>query len=216
MNEQAVNEQRIVKDHLDLLPLAFRRKMLRHARRRQWSIVLGVCAISALAICLGQHWEYQIRHQGLEARRLRAAPLETVQAQNAELRKRLARIRNDQQLRADLESEQLAFHLLVTVSRSAAACSDGVQVQQFSFSRNRSTVSAAPGNTAGQPGQSEQTEIETLVMTVKGIGTDNLMVSRFVVALRDSQVFDKVDLKSSMGTTGQTRGLRSFVVECTL
>jgi hypothetical protein len=209
------------KDCLDLLPLAFRRKMLRRTRIRQWSVVLGVCVALALAICIGQHCEYRFIRQKLEARRLRAAPLEALQAQNAELRKRLVRIRKDQQLRAELESEQLAFHLLATVSRSAATCADGVQVQQFSFSRTRSTVTAAPANTAGagQPGQSaqpEQTEIEKLVMTVKGIGADNLIVSRFVVALRDSQVFDKVDLKSSMGGAGQARGIRTFVVECTL
>lgn len=216
-----MNEKKVVKDRLDLLPPAFRRKMLRQTRRRQWSIVLGVCSVFTLAICFGQHQECRLRQQGLEARRLRAAPLEAVQTQNIELRKRLVRIRNDQQLRAELESEQVAFHLLATVSRSAATCSDGVQVQQFSFSRTRSAVSAAPANTApanpaGQESQPQQTEIETLVMTVKGIGADNLMVSRFVVALRDSQVFDKVDLKSSMGSTGQARGVRSFIVECTL
>ncbi len=211
-----MNEQQGIKDRLDLLPMAFRRKMLRHARRRQWSIVLGAFAVLALVICISQYYECQLRQQGLEARRLRAAPLENVRAQNSELGKRLARIHSDQQLRAELESEQLAFHLLATVSRSAATCSDGVQVQQFSFSTTRSTASAPPANPAGQTGQPEQTEIETLVMTVKGIGADNLMVSRFVVALRDSQVFDKVDLKSSMGAAGQARGIRSFIVECTL
>lgn len=223
-----MNEQTGIKDRLDLLPPAFRRRMLRHARRRQWSTILGVCAVFSLAICIGQHYECQIRQQGLEARRLRAAPLDAVQLQNVELRKRLARIRKDQQLRAELESEQVAFHLLATVSRSAAACIDGVQVQQFSFSRTKSTVSTAPANAGAQPsqpappsqtgqtGQPEKTEIETLVITVRGIGADNLMVSRFVVALRDSQIFEKVDLKSSMGGAGQARGVRSFVVECTL
>jgi hypothetical protein len=218
----AVTEKAVVKDRLDLLPLAFQRKMLRHSRIRQWSVVLGACFLVALAIWIRQHYEYQLRQQGLDARRLRAAPLQTVQTQNVELRKRLAQMRQEQQLRAELESEQIAFHLLATVSRSAATCSDGVQVQQFSFSRTRSIVNSQPSNTQpssadGQPGQPDQkTEIETLVMTVKGIGADNLMVSRFVVALRDSQVFDKVDLKSSMGGAGQARGIRAFVVECTL
>jgi hypothetical protein len=205
-----------VKDRLDLLPLAFRRKRLRHARLRQWGIVLGVCAAFALAICGQQHYELQLRQQGLQARRLRAAPLETVKAQNADLRLQLARIHDEQQTRAELESEQLAFHLLATVSRSAASCIDGVQVQHFSFSRTKTRVSSPAANADGQPGQPEQTEIETLLMTVKGIGTDNLVVSRFVVALRDSQVFEKVDLKSSVGGAGQIRGIRSFVVECSL
>ncbi len=221
-----MNAQAEIKDRLDLLPKAFRRKMLRHARRRQWSIILGTCAVLSLAVCIIQHYEYQYRQQELEARRLRAAPIESLQSQTVELRKRLAKLRDEQQLRSELESEQLAFHLLATVSRSAAACVDGVQVQQFTFSRTRSTVTTAPSNADGQPRPPEQTEIESLVMTVKGIGADNLMVSRFVVALRDSQVFEKVDLKSSVGSAaaghvnpgngGQARSLRSFIVECTL
>lgn len=217
MNDNPADNQRLPqKDRLDLLPLSFQRKMLQQSLVRRWSIALAVCAALAVAIFIRQHHEYQLARQVLESRRLRAAPLETVQTQNAEIQKRLARIREDQQLRAELESEQLAFHLLATVSRSAATCSDNVQVQQFSFSRTRSTVTTQPSNTDGQSSQPEQTEIETLVMTVKGIGADNLTVSRFVVALRDSQMFDKVDLKSSTGGTGLVRGIRAFVVECTL
>ena len=205
-----------MKDRLDLLPLAFHRKMLWHSRYRQWSIATGLCAVVAFAACVRQHHELQVRQKALELRRLQAAPLQTVQTQNDELRKRLAQFRDDQQLRVELESEQLAFHLLSTVSRSAATCIDTVQVQQFSFSRTRSIVNAQPSKTDGQPDHPMHTEIETLVMTVKGIGADNLTVSRFVVALRDSQVFDKVDLKSSMGGAGLSHGVRSFVVECTL
>lgn len=217
INEQpGVPEQPGFKDRLDLLPLTFQRKMLRHARIRQWSVVLGVCALLALAIGIQQHHEDRARQKALELRRLRATPLQAVQMQNDEFRKRLARLRDDQQLRVELESEQLAFHLLATVSRSASTCIDTVQVQQFTFSRTRSTVNTQPALIDGQPGPPEQTEIETLVMTVKGIGADNLTVSRFVVALRDSQVFEKVDLKSSMGGAGPVRGIRAFVVECTL
>jgi hypothetical protein len=205
-----------MKDRLDLVPLAFRRKMLWRSRCRQWGIATGLCAVVAIVVCVRQYHELQVRQKALAFRRLQAAPLEAVQTQNDELRKRIARYRDEQQLRVELESEQLAFHLLSTVSRSAATCIDGVQVQQFSFSRSRSTVSAQSANSERQSGLSDQTEIETLVMTVKGIGADNLTVSRFVVALRDSQVFDKVDLKSSMGGTGPARGVRTFVVECTL
>ena len=205
-----------MKDRLDLVPLAFRRKMLWSSRCRQWGIATGLCAVAVLAVSVRQYHDLHVRQERLELRRLQAAPVEAVQSQNEELRKLLAQYRDEQQLRAELESEQLAFHLLATVSRSAATCIDGVQVQQFSFSRTRSTVSAQPAIPEGQSGHSEQTEVETLVMTVKGIGADNLTVSRFVVALRDSQVFDKVDLKSSMGGTGPARGIRSFIVECTL
>ena len=217
MNEQrGMDEQRTIKDRLYLLPLVFQRKLLRHSRIKQWSVATGLCAVVAFAACVRQHHKYQVRQKVLDLRRLQAAPLQTVQTQNDELRKRLARFRDDQQLRVELESEQLAFHLLSTVSRSAATCIDTVQVQQFSFSRTRSTVNTQPSNTDGQQGHPEQIEIETLMMTLKGIGADNLTVSRFVVALRDSQVFDKVDLKSSMGGAGPARGIRAFVVECTL
>jgi hypothetical protein len=217
MNDSSVaNELYADKDRLDLLPLAFQRKVLRRAIVRRWVIVLGVCAALAVAIFMRQHHEDKLLQQALEIRRLRAGPLQALQSQKDALRKQLARIREDQQLRVELESEQLAFHLLATVSRSAATCIDNVQVQQFSFSRTRSAVTTQPVKTDGQSGQPEQTEIETVVMTVKGIGADNLTVSRFVVALRDSQMFDKVDLKSSVGGAGMARGIRSFVVECTL
>jgi hypothetical protein len=139
-----------------------------------------------------------------------------VQTQNEELRKRLARYRDDERMHGELISERLAFHVLSTVSRSAAECIDGVQVQQFSFSRTRSAVNTQPSNAETLSGRAEQSEIESIIMTVKGIGADNLTVSRFVVALRDSQAFDKVDLKSSTGGAGPAPGVRAFVVECSL
>ncbi|MBI3866015.1 MAG: PilN domain-containing protein [Planctomycetia bacterium] len=205
-----------MKDRLNLLPLAFQRNTLRRTQIRQWSVAAGICGILVASIGLFQHYELHRLEQGLQMRRLRAEPLEALRTQNEQQRNRLALLLDDQKVLAELESEQLAFHLLSTVSRSAASCTDGVQVQQFSFSRSKSIVKSPQTGATAPSDQQQTTEVETLVMTVKGIGADNLTVSRFVVALRDSLLFEKVDLRSSTGGQGPVRGVRSFVVECTL
>ena len=48
----------------------------------------------------------------------------------------------------------------------------------------------------------------------KGIGTDNLSVARFVVALRATGGFDRVELKSSLKQALGERQIAGYIVEC--
>ena len=53
-----------------------------------------------------------------------------------------------------------------------------------------------------------------MAVTLQGIGVNNLAVARFVVALRETKAFDRVELKSSAETGSADSPACSYLVEC--
>ena len=205
-----------MKDRVNLLPFGFRRKLLFRRAAKRWGLAAALCSIVLGLMGVREYRELRLQQQGLALRQMRAEPLEMLKSHNARLAEKLKLLAERETLLGELESGHFALQLLSAVSRSAAAGDDGVHVQHLGLSRVTTRVvdKSAPEPKPGE--RRPETEIETLVVTVKGIGADNLAVARFVVALRDTGLFEKVDLKSSTLGADASRGVRSYIVECML
>lgn len=202
-----------MKDHLNLLPISFRRRLLFQRRIREWLAIWGAALIAAISLSVPGWLELHNRLRDLEERRRQVLPVQTLITQNDRLRRRITDLKSSQSLLKELETEHLTFHVLGVVSRSAAVCDGRVQVQFFSFDRSQSSLPADPGK--------DQTKAppvveERLVLSLKGISVDNLAVARFVVALRESELFSSVDLKSLAGAPTASPGVRTYLIECAL
>ena len=57
---------------------------------------------------------------------------------------------------------------------------------------------------------------EVTTLTLNGIADGNITLSRFVGLLRDSQVFQTVELVSSIGAGQETVRTQSYLVKCSL
>jgi hypothetical protein len=51
-------------------------------------------------------------------------------------------------------------------------------------------------------------------VTITGAALDNLAVARFVVLLRQTGAFDRVELKSSEGKAPASQHVCSYIIEC--
>lgn len=209
-----------MKRHLNLLPWTFQRRMLVRRRLGQWS---AVCVVSTML--LGGVWLWEARARDLEQSAIdnlerRASPILGMMQRNQKIEQRLKLLEGGQSLLGELEPEQLSYHLLAAVSKSASQCSGRIQVQQFTLERTQQAKDSVKDAAKAPPkegaAQKEPETEEVCKVTIKGIGTDNLAVAQFVAALRESSLFQKVELKSAVGGADARGQGRSYIIECSL
>jgi Tfp pilus assembly protein PilN len=210
-------------DQMNLLPWGFRLRLLAYTRLRQWLIVWGV-AVAVLAaygtVQTSRLHSQRARSQVLDAQ---CQPLRAMAAENKVISQRVAEISGRQSLLTTLDAAQYPLRLVGIVSQSTAATESRLFVEELGLTR--SFVAAAPtvkppaGETSSAPSAAPAAQpppsVERLRLTLTGIAADDLAVARFIAALRDAQVFDSVELKSSIGTDWKQGLARKYEVECT-
>ena len=206
-----------MKRHLNLLPWQCRRRTLLRQRLRSWSV--GWAAIGLLCCVLyGAEWVRLSRvQQDLAESQRRAASVQAVDQQNGKLKREVARLQEDVDKFGHLKNERLGIHLLGAVSQSWNVCGGKIQVQKMALRESFVQENASPDK-AVKPASATPAKppllqkIQTLSLT--GVAVNNLAVSQFVAALRDSGAFVRVDLKSSKGKDEREAIAHVYQVEC--
>ncbi len=199
-------------DHCNLLPFEFQRRLLFRSRLWQWSLVWG--ATTAAVLLLATHRvNYLLGHESrLQHMEQRCEPLRQLVAENRELQQRLREMNSRELLAGELDGARYPLELLGFVSRTAHAFGDQLHVRHFSLSH----VARPPKPASkSQDVPVASTEPETICLTLGGLATDGLTIARFVTALRESRVFESVELKSSIpGRVGDIPS-REYQLTCT-
>lgn len=197
-----------MKTSLNILPYALRRRQMVRLRLFQWCFIWAAAAAAASSIFYRTKYvPYQACRAALQARARKYAPLkklqtdlDTMQAQMDDLQKREA-------LALSLADDLPAITLLGITSRAARQNEGSVYVAQMSLDQKATPETLEErGASAGHKRRG--------VLTLRGAGVDGLSVPRFVAALRDSGVFDTVELKSTGIQTANGTEARSYLVEC--
>ena len=106
--------------------------------------------------------------------------------------------------------------LLGVVSQSARRCEGRLVVQHLTFERK--DKQHTEGNRPPQPGDPKRLVPDRQdswgCATILGDAMDNVAVATFVVGLRDSGLFRKVELKSCLRSPTAGREIRSYLLEC--
>jgi len=195
-----------MKTHLNLLPWQFRCRLLARSRVRHWSVVWAISCLILVGVCGLTHLQLEAGRRDLQVQRDKSAPLKALQTQNEQIRARLAQLHSHQSLLVLLDRTQQPLWLIGLVSRHARNGGGRLQVQDFSLKQ----LQPAPRS------RTEGIDRNDLAhLTLKGIAVDDLAVARFIVGLRDSGIFDSVELKSSIGTQVKNKSAREYLVECT-
>jgi Tfp pilus assembly protein PilN len=197
-----------MKTSLNLLPPGNLLGNLAVVRLCQWALVWMVLA----AVLAGSYWsrrgEAQADLETLRARQRQYAPTELLEAELRKIKQQLAALRSAQLSAGSLVDDRPALTLLGAVSRSAAATQGGLWVQKLAVKPQTGGDGRRTAVTSGA-GPAPTT------VSLQGIAQDNLAVARFLAALRDSELFERVELKSAVEQTVGERALRSYLVECT-
>lgn len=187
-----------MRTYLNLLPAAVKRQQLISQRIRQWSVALVIGLILLSLHAWGQ-WTHHCRRQArLEALQAEAQPVLAMQQESDQLRGEIDQLKQREAIVLQLADERPVLPLLGIVSHAASRCSGGVRVLKFQLEK-----SAEPANAERRR-----------VLLLEGIGSDHLAVAQFASALRESQAFVDVQLKSSASQGSQVTEERNYTVEC--
>ena len=209
-----------MKRSLNLLPFECRVRETARRRLLQWSLVWTVCAATAFGAWWLKHSRCHAFQQRLQVAQRSYAPLEKIICESDVMRGELEQLRAKGTILGKLLDERPALTLLGIVSQNARRCDGRLVVHNLSFERHeRPPETDGPGP---KPGRKEQPKpaIEKAEpwgsVTLTGQALDNVAVATFVVSLRESELFQSVELKSSVGNDSTDEQLRTYVLECSI
>jgi len=201
--------------HVNLLPSAivWRRLMLK--RIRQWGCVYCLMGISILgwnSPLLGKWWN------GLsELREMQSASEPIRQMQSDQVRQSqeaVALEKKTSQLRAAICQDRTNA-LLGIVAIGARSTDDAIQIQEMqmlvSTKSNEAIMATGPNQSppvASKPARHERQ------LTLRGIATEGEAITALMESLKDSQVFEKVELRSTQGRFVSEKTVQEFQLEC--
>ncbi len=189
-----------MKTHLNLMPQSLRRWQLVRRRLRQWSTVW---CLSALVI-ITMAWISGGRRKSIEdkLKRLQGqyAPIKTMQSNMVQLRGELDEIRRREAVVLQLAEPRRMLTLVGCVSRATKDCGGGVSLRDFVMNREHSPRASGEG--------------PSNVLTLQGVGVDNLCIASFAAALRSKEIFEQVQVKSTGEQSVNSNTVRSFHLEC--
>jgi len=216
-----------MKTFVNLLPFEYRQRRLVHRRMVQWCVLWGLCVLVVAAACWAKRFHYRSIVRNQEAAERSYLPLAELAVESQKLRKELAELRAKGTVLGQLHDQRPLLSLLALCSRSAEACGGRLVVRSLHFERRSAAsggstrlAAATPrrnGPRAGErkaAGTAPRDDNAWGVVVVEGEALDNLAVATFVVQLRDSGMFRRVELKSTQGAATATGTVRKYVVEC--
>jgi len=196
-----------MKNSVNLLPWKCRRMQVIRLRVMQWSMP---CAIAAAAVGLLGVAEWS-RYRAAEARVERLeqeyVPVAAMGQEIKKQRARLDELAGDAARVGGLANPRPTLTLLGLVSQSARDCEGKLHVDSVSVQPSGESAKKA-AKTASAP------DSGTAVVAIKGIAADNLAVTKFVLALRQTKAFQRVDLKSTQEQPYGANRACSYLVEC--
>ncbi len=183
---------------INLLPVTYLRRQLVRTRCAQWSlgmfIALGFVAVDYTRAVK----EYQSALHDVEPLQRRNKHMETQKAELARLEAILFDLSAPGLPELDPDGTNSVPSLLGIVSQSAQICAGRLWIEKLLLTTGKDK--AATGNALRR-------------LTLEGKALDNLAAATFVATLRDTDLFDRVDLKTSSAGPG-IESARSYVVEC--
>jgi Fimbrial assembly protein (PilN) len=205
--------------HVNLLPPQFVWRRLFRKRIRQWACAFGFIGVTILGInvsLFGRWWmelrEFQTIHSAAE-------PIRALQADRIEIAKRsLGLTQKIKQLQAAVSLDR-TNSLLGIISQGVIASNGAVQIQemQVSVSTSEGTVrndQVSPSTSRSSLSSETKTTGNQYQMTLRGIAIESESITTFMETLQQSNVFPKVELRSTQERLVLERTLQEFQLEC--
>ena len=205
MNDDLMNDD-LMNDFINLLPLEYRRRVLLRHRLVLWAGIWAVSLAAAVGVSVSKHSAYREVRRKMEAAERAYRPLEQLTRQCITMQKELDQLHAKGTLLGQLRDKRPLLTLVGVASQSARQCRKRLVIRELLFERTLDQANGAAPETASTPWAS---------VTFKGDAKDNLSVATFVVGLRDSGLFRRVELKSSLGTkSDDDEKTRSYWLKC--
>lgn len=197
--------------HSDLLPTSVVNRRLLVPRMKFWCCIWLIAGVAIIGLCV--HRGRSLTALKLESALLnaQAKPLRHVQAQQKKMRAEVQRIRDRESLLTESDSSQ-TLQLVGIVSQAAQRNDGRISVQSFrltSIETEIAPLKPLPRKSRKKPKIIKQTQLE-----LDGIAVNDVAVASFVAMLRESGVFESVELKSTLRAVVNDHETRQYRVAC--
>jgi len=205
-----------MKRSLNLLPLGHRVRELTVRRLLGWSLVWAVCAAATLGLWWPKQGRCRTARQAREAAQSSFEPLEGLLAESDSMQEELDWLQANGIVSGKLLDDKPVLALIGQVGQSASECHGRLVVRNLLFERREHPVEIDQPEPKGPKEKTPEPEDTGpwAVVTLEGEAVDNLAVATFVVGLRDSGLFRRVELKSSHEKSPTQNAFRSYQIEC--
>jgi hypothetical protein len=191
--------------YVNLLPLSYRRRRFAARRLRQWLVAWGGVAAGCIVVWWWSAASLQSAAAARDKRITEYAPILALAEDTQRMEREIKELEVREAMLAELHEEHPPLAGLGYVSNSARLCEGRIRVQRMALEGRSAPVK---GIGKGAPRDANSS------IVVEGTGLDNLAVARFVLALKECEAFQAVELKSSVETRISNEMVRRFVIEC--
>lgn len=207
-----------MKRSLNLLPFQNRVRELTQRRVVGWVLVWGACVAAMLGLGWLKQDRLRIARQVCEAAQSSYAPLEGILAESEKMQEELAWLQENGIISAELLDEKTVLTLIGQVGKSVGQCDGRLVVRNLLFERRERPVEIEKPKAKPQQAETEKPEPRDTgpwaVVTLKGEAVDNVAVATFVVGLRESGLFRRVELSTAHEKRPTRKAFRSYQIDC--
>ena len=201
----------------NLLPLSIVHRRFLSSRLKRWAAVWLFAFVAAICVCLSQ-LQMLSDLEGTAARlAAKSGPLREIAAEQHRMANEVEAIKERESWLTDSDSSQ-TLQLLGIISSAAQKNNGRVSVQTLnvtSFDRPIETAdSRAKYNTGKRRSKEDAVLEQRMQLDLNGIAVNDLAVASFVAFLRESGVFESVELKSSVSQVFNHHETRGYEVSC--
>jgi hypothetical protein len=195
--------------HLNLLPFTERRRLLFRKRLQQWLPIMFLAGLIGLIVCSRQYSMLNAERATLARVGSRAATALKRVEQVEHSRQRLDALQQRESLVAMQNNSGQPLQLLGMVSQGGNKSNSKISIENFTLSTVQELVTV-PSEI--DPSKTVTQKHEVYELQLQATAASDLAVTRFVAALKDYNVFDRVLLESSRSTSDDER--RKFNLSC--
>ncbi len=192
-----------MKRHLNLLPMATRRKQLIQKIIKQWTLATGLATVFT-SLFVWFAWERTSEQLSLlDSAKRQYAPLKALETDNIKLAGETESLNQRERLALELAQNRSTLTLLGQLSFAANRCDGKVSIRQFSMNTTQRESADDKGMTFS----------ETKLM-LQGVAIDDISIAQFVAELRDSKMFYDVQLTSTGSSKIEDKESKLYTLEC--
>jgi hypothetical protein len=198
--------------HVNLLPTTFVLKCLVRRRLRQWAVVIGAMGVGMIVWNADQFHSWIVSRREFQVIHADAEPIRNLQMQRIELT-RASNLLNEKIKRvSSVVAPDRSLSILGIIAAGVGAADGAIQIQDAQIS----VVTVAPTQNAKTISSKaiESQDQSSIQLMLRGIAGKSDAISSFMEQLQATQVFPKIELRSSRERMISNQSVQEFQLEC--
>lgn len=213
-----------MKKYVDLLPQNHHRGALIRRRVMQWCAVLGAAVVVGGVLTMIERNHLQEQLVKMNALENKYHPILKLESEVKSIHAKVRELEKREAMTLQLADEHPLLSVLGIISRAAGKCEGTVAVTRLTLVERTDASAGAVANptnaassTNGPHAPAPAAPVTQKVLTLQGLGLDNLSVVRLVASISEEDAFERVELKASGSQSGDRDGQTSalqYLIEC--